>query len=144
MRVDFSNVDDVQNFVSVPPGTYLCRIAEVRERTTRDGDPSWSFRLMVDEGEYSGRTAAWDSFSWSERGMSRTKHVMTELGFETDGVLDVNSEDLMGRRAYVEVLLEEREDPVTGARQIRPRVPFRGYARVGDSAVPWEGSSGAA
>ncbi len=143
MRIDFSSVEDVDSFVSVPEGTYLCRITEVRERATREGDPRWSFRLMVDDGEYSGRTAAWDGFSWSERGMHRAKHVLSKLGFDTDGVLEVVRDDLVGRKAYVQVQFEEREDPVTGNRQVRPRVPYMGYQSADDQAMPWDSAGSA-
>ena len=39
MRFDFSQVEDYESFVSVPEGTYLCRIAEVQPN-----DPG--FRLV--------------------------------------------------------------------------------------------------
>lgn len=134
MQIDFSKVEDVESFVSVPEGTYLCRISEVRAGTTRDGDPRWSFRLTVDQGEHAGRTAAWDGISLSERGMKRTKHVLSKLGFETAGVVDVDLDDLVDRRAWVRVDFEEREDPISGTRQVRPRVPFLGYRSLDEDA----------
>ena len=56
---------------------------------------------------------------------------------------------LEGRRALVQILYEEREDPISGNRQMRPRVPFRGYARPESEAgadearehLPWEESA---
>ena len=57
MRFDFSQIEDVESFVSIPEGTYLCRVAEVRAGVTRDGSVRWSLRLEVAEGEYAGRTA---------------------------------------------------------------------------------------
>ena len=77
MQVDFSLVDDVESFISVPEGIYLCRIADVREGVTRDGSPRWGIRLEVAEGEYAGRTAAWDGLPWSERGLPRVKQVLS-------------------------------------------------------------------
>ena len=37
MRVDFTEVEDVEEFASVPEGTYLCKVAEVHSSTTREG-----------------------------------------------------------------------------------------------------------
>jgi len=140
MRLDFTNVEDV-SYVSVPEGVYDCQLTDVRERSTRDGSPRWSFRLVVTEGEYAGRTAAWDSVSWTERGMGRAKHVLSKLGFDVTGIVDVDAEDLLGKRARVKIEFEEREDPISGIRSVRPTVPFLGYEALnGDAAgaVPWE------
>ena len=57
MRFDFSQVQDVESFVSIPEGSYPCRVAEVREGLARDGSVRWSLRLEVLDGEYAGRTA---------------------------------------------------------------------------------------
>jgi hypothetical protein len=130
MQYDFSTVEDVQSFVSVPEGTYLCRIAEVRERTTREGAPLWSFRLEVAEGDYAGRTGAWDSLSWSERGLSRVKQVLARLGFDVSGMVNITPDDLLDLQVQAELVIEEREDPVSGRRVERMRVPYMGYEAV--------------
>lgn len=127
MEIDFSQVDDTEDYVSIPEGVYACRVAEVREGYTRDGDRRWGMRLEVTDGEYAGRTAAWDGVSWSERGMQRAKFVLSKLGFDTGGRLELEARDLLGRTAWVEVRVEDRVDPVTGARTRRLRVPFLGY-----------------
>lgn len=134
MKYDFSDVEDVEVFVSVPEGEYLCRVAEVREGVARDESLRWSMRLEVVEGDVSGRTAGWDSITWSERGVHRVKHVLDALGFETDGTLDVDTGELIGRQAFVTFKEEEWEDPQTGRRQVRLGVPFIGY-RPAEEAV---------
>ena len=128
MRFDFSSVDDVETYVFVPEGEHDCRIADVREGTSRDGSVRWSFRLEVLGGEYAGRTAAWDSLTWSERGVYRVKKVLEALGLDVKGELEIEPNDLMNLQARVRVIPEEREDPVTGRRQVRMRVPYLGYA----------------
>ena len=50
MEIDFDARDAISDFISVPAGTYVCRITEVRTGTTRAGDERWSIRLVVDEG----------------------------------------------------------------------------------------------
>jgi hypothetical protein len=130
MEVDFSGVDDVESFLSVPEGRYRCRVGEVREGWTRDGQPRWTFRLEVSHGEYAGRTAAWDGLGWTERGLKRAKHVLAALGFDVGGRLELQPTDLVGHEAWVQVIAEERVDPQTSVRQVRPRVPFLGYEAV--------------
>lgn len=128
MEVDFSDVEEVEDFLSIPEGSYLCRVAEVRQGWTQAGDERWSFRLEVVDGEYAGKTAAWDGVSWGERGRRRAKHVLGCLGFDVAGRVALESNDLVDRRAVVTVVSEERIDPQSGSRQVRPRVPFQGYA----------------
>ena len=127
MRFDFSQIQDVESFVSVPPGTYRCRVADVREGTSRDGSVRWSFRLEVADGEFAGRTGAWDSVTWSERGVHRVQHALAAMGFDTSGVVDLRAHDLVGAEVSATLEAEEREDPLTGRRQLRLRVPYAGY-----------------
>ena len=128
MRFDFSSVDDIDSYVFVPEGEHACRVADVREGTSRDGSVRWSFRLEVLDGEWAGRTAAWDSLTWSERGVYRVKKVLEALGLDVRGELEIQPQDLLNLQARVRVVPEEREDPVTGRRQVRMRVPYLGYA----------------
>ena len=148
MRYDFSSVHDTDTFASVPEGRYRCRVAEVRERSARDGSPMWSFRLEVLDGEWAGRTAAWDSITWSERGIFRVKQVLGAFGCDVSGELEVGPLDLVDMRAQVDVEREEREDPLSGRRQIRNRVPYLGYASAeegpeADELSPAPGAPGA-
>src|SRR5687768_18547364 len=94
---DFGNVADPESYVSVPAGVYRVRIAEVRVGSTRDGAERWALRLEVAEGEYAGRTAAWDGLVWNDRGLPRVKYVLARLGFDTGGRIALDSEDLRGR-----------------------------------------------
>ena len=128
MRFDFSSVDDVESYIHVPEGVHNCRVAEVRDGRARDGSVRWSYRLEVLDGEWAGRTAAWDSLTWSERGIYRVKKVLAALGLDTKGVVEIEPNDLVGLRTRVRVEPEEREDPLTGQRQVRMRVPYLGYA----------------
>lgn len=130
MKLDFSNVEDAESFVSIPEGTYVCRIAEVRLGITREGSPRWGLRLEVAEGEYAGRTAAWDSLIFSERGLPRVKQVLARFGFDVSGTVELQPDDLVDLKARAQCLLEEYEDKLTGRRQTRLRVPYLGYESV--------------
>jgi hypothetical protein len=125
-------VDDVDSYVFVPEGEHNCRVADVREGTSRDGSVRWSLRLEVLDGEWAGRTAAWDSLTWSERGVYRVKKVLEALGLDVKGELEIEPADLLNLQARVRVIPEEREDPVTGRKQVRMRVPYLGYAPLAE------------
>ncbi|MCP3918927.1 MAG: hypothetical protein GY711_25555 [bacterium] len=130
MRYDYSGVSDPESFVSVPGGTYPCRIAEVRPGRARDGSEQWSFRLEVLSGDYAGRTAAWDSLTWSERGVVRVKLVLAVFGFDVDGELDIQPQDLEQVSVIAQIQEEAWEDPNTGRRLERMRVPYEGYTAL--------------
>ena len=132
MKIDFSAIEDVESYVSVPEGTYLCRIAEVREGLTREGHPRWAFRLEVDGGDHAGRTAAWDALILSPRGLPRAKTVLARMGFDVSGPLSIESNDLLQRRVRAELQREEHEHPDTGRRLSRLIVPYMGYQPLED------------
>lgn len=127
MQYDFSRIDDIDSFISIPEGRYACRVAEVREGVSRDGSPRWSLRLEVAVGDYAGRTAGWDSLTWSERGIRRVKHVLDALGLDVSGQVEIVPTDLLGREVLATFQSEEREDAFTGRRVLRLRVPYAGY-----------------
>ncbi|MCK5942098.1 MAG: hypothetical protein KAI24_09030 [Planctomycetes bacterium] len=131
MEIDFDAKDSVSDFVSVPAGTYLCRITEVRTGLTRGGDERWSLRLVVAEGQHVGKQAAWDSLVFSTRGRSRARMVLQALGMPTRGKVDIQPDDLQGRTALVTVRPTEYEAP-SGQVVRRNEVPYDGY-RPGDA-----------
>lgn len=138
MEYDLSDVDDPRDYTSIPPGTYRVRIAEVRVGHTQEGVERWGLRLDVIEGDYAGRTAAWDGISWGERGKARTKFVLSQLGYETDGVVRIEPQELQGKAAVVSLQREEREDPLSGQRVVRLKVPYLGWER--EDALPSNGA----
>ena len=89
---------------------------------------------------HAGKLAAVDGISLSPRAMSHAKHVLDKLGFDVSGEVELTPESLDGRRVQVQIVLEEREDPATGRRQVRNRVPYRGYESADSEAepVPWD------
>lgn len=125
--------DEAADFVSVPPGIYVCTVAEVTDARTRGGDVRWSMRLVVAEGEFRGRIAAWDSLVFSERGRHRARHVLGSLGLPNRGRIELEPEDLVGRRALVEVRPAEYEHPDTGRRVRRNEVPYDGFQPLPDA-----------
>lgn len=131
MRIDLTDVNDTEDFASLPQGWYTVKVEEVREGRTRDGDCRWGLKLVVTTGPFAGRIAAWDGLVWSDRGSSRAKRLLTALAFDGPGEIEVEPHDLLGRSMDVELVPEEWENPVTGRRQRRNTVPYDGFASAG-------------
>lgn len=134
MELDFTDTDELRDFVTVPEGTYLCRVALVQPGTTRNGDTRWGLRLVVAEGDFVGRQAAWDGLVFSDRGMPRARQLLSALGIPCNGRVEIEPADLVGRTVLVAVRAQESEDPVSGQRVRRNEVPYDGYRPATDVA----------
>lgn len=134
MEIDFDQQDQVSDFVTVPEGTYLCRVAEVRQGVTRAGDERWSLRLVVAEGQHVGKQAAWDGLVFSTRGRSRARMVLHALGLPSSGRVQIEPNDLEGRTALVEVRPTEYESPAGNVVR-RNEVPYDGYRQSEDDSA---------
>lgn len=129
MEIDFDAKDAISDFISVPPGTYLCRITEVRTGTTRAGDERWSVRLVVAEGMHVGKQAAWDGLVFSTRGRARARTILQAFGLPAKGKVQLQPADLEGCTALVEVRPSEYESQ-SGQIVRRNEVPYDGYRPV--------------
>ena len=130
MKYDFDGVQETISLRSVPSGVHVCVISEVREGLSRDGSPRWSMKLEVAQGEHAGHHAAWDSITWSDRGIYRVRSVLSVLGFKVEGELEVVPKDLVGEQARVRVVEEVYDDPVLGNRREQLVVPYNGWAAL--------------
>ena len=129
MHIELSpDSGELRDYVTVPAGTYVCTVAEANVGTTRSGDPRWGLRLVVAEGEFVGRQAAWDGIVFSERGKPRVRLILRAFGLPHTGRVDIEPQDLVGRRALVQVGPKEWHDERTGTTIRRNEVPFDGYA----------------
>ncbi len=129
MEIDFDAEDRVADYVTVPAGTYVCRIAEIRPGTTRAGDERWALRLVVAEGQHVGKQAAWDSLVFSTRGRTRARMVLQALGLPATGKVQIEPGDLEGRTAMVEIRPAEYQSP-GGDVVRRNEVPYDGFRSV--------------
>ncbi|MBI2192060.1 MAG: DUF669 domain-containing protein [Planctomycetes bacterium] len=127
-RIDFNNVDDVQDFSPLPDGKYLCRVAEVEEAATQYGDEMWKLRFVVESGPHRGRYI-FDNMVFSDAAMKRVKLICSRLGLDISRELDLTPALIKGRSCYVAVETEEYEDQEGNAKK-RNVVPFAGYERA--------------
>ncbi len=137
MRINLDNEPgESQDFVTIAAGTYLCNISEIRERKTKNGDDLWALRLIVAEGEFTGRHAAWDNLVFSERGLSRVRRVLEALDLPHKGQVDLDIADIVNKYAFVRIRPVEFTHPHSGQTIKRNEVHYDGYAPVPEGFVP--------
>ncbi len=94
-RIDFSQVDDIQDFSPLPAGKYLCRLVGVEEASTQHGDEMWKLRFEVLKGPYAGRLI-FDNFVFSDAALKRAKLIWSRLGLDVSKELDLTPETIKG------------------------------------------------
>lgn len=138
LKVDFSRVDDLQDFSPLPDGKYLCRLSEIEEAITRYGDDLWKLKFEVVKGEFTGRFI-FDNMVLSKAALKRAKFICSKLGINVTGECELTPELLKSRRCYISVLTEGYED-AEGRIKKRNTVPFAGYEYAGDEEATEETS----
>ena len=133
-KIDFSKIEDVQDFTPLPDGKYICQLTEIEEATTQYDDEMWKLRFEVIEGKFIGRLV-FDNLVFSEAAMKRAKLICSRLGLDVSGELDITPKLLEGRKCVVSVVTEEYED-VEGNTKRRNIIPFAGYDRISDAGSP--------
>ena len=132
-RIDFSKIDDVQDFSPIPAGTYQVKVADVEETTTQNGDPMWKMVLQVTKGEHEGRRL-FDNLVFTERALSRVKLVCSSLGADVIGAVDLTPDMLLGKECQATTIVEDYLDN-EGTTKRRNCVPFAGYKPLGSGST---------
>lgn len=133
MEIDFSTVEDAEDFGPVPEGKYHIRVVEIEPRITRAGDPMWNLSLEIQQGDHAGRII-WDSMVLSPNGLKRAKLILSRLGVDVSGKVKLTPELIMDREAIVDTAHEEYEDR-DGKPRKKSKVTFAGYERYTPGAV---------
>ena len=127
-KIDFSHIDDVQDFSPLPDGEDPCRLSEIEEASTHSGDEMWKLKFEVVDGEYTGRYI-FDNLVFSDAALKRVKLVCSRLGMDVSGEIDLTPSLLEGRTCLISTEIEEYEDN-EGRTKRRNTVPFAGYERA--------------
>ena len=132
-KLDFSQIDDVQDFSPIPPGKYLCKLVDVEESKTQNDDEMWNVRFEVIEGEQKGR-AVFDRLVFSQAAIKRVKLICSRLGLDVSGPLNLTPETVKGRTCFLTVQIEEYLDEEENPKK-RNVVPFAGYEKADKAAA---------
>lgn len=119
---DFSAVPD-STFELIPEGSYLVQVNKVEVKFDNAQVEKWTLTLKILEGEFQNKNLL-DFIKWNPTGLKRIKLILSRLGFNVDGKLNVMPEDIEGKVAYICVKVEpDFKDP-----QIqRNKIPYDGY-----------------
>ena len=123
--IDFSRIEDVNDFTPLPEGQYLSRVDDVGITTTKSGDEMWRLRFVVEEGEYAGRYI-FDKLVFSDAALTRVKLICSRLGLDVSGKVELTPELIEGCTCVISVQIEDYEDN-EGETKTRNIVPFKGY-----------------
>ena len=131
-KINFEEIEDVQDFTPIPSGRYLCKLVEVEESKTQYDDEMWNVRFEVIEGEHKGR-AVFDRMIFSQAAIKRVKLICSRLGLDVSGPMNLTPEMVKGKTCYIAVQIEEYLDEGKNAKK-RNVVPFAGYEKADKSA----------
>ena len=126
--IDFSKIEEAHDFTPLPEGKYLCRVLEVEESATQNGDEMYKLRFVVLEGEYTGRIV-FDNLVFSKAALKRAKLICSKLGIDVSGNIEITPELLKNRKCHISVVTEEYEDDAGNIKKLN-RIPFAGYEQA--------------
>jgi len=125
MKLNFTGVPDSDDYSPLPDNDYLIEIASVEERQVSSGD-QWNLKLAIQEPEYPNRHV-FDSLTFSEAGMKRVKLILSRLGFDVSGELEIEPSDLVGIQAYVTLETESYFSEKHGKEMKKNKVTYAGW-----------------
>jgi hypothetical protein len=149
-KVNFAEVPESSSS-TVPDGKYLVEVDRIDEKQTRAKEEMWELWLKIVDGPHKGH-AIKDNITWGHdlkgKAMQRTRLVLSRLGLDVSGELDVQPKMLKGRRAIVKTTIKPWDapqydkdtkepiiDPVTGLQLTKPvdrnTIGFADYESVG-------------
>lgn len=142
-EVPFGEVSDTENFSPIPEGKYLCKIADVKEETTKNGNDVWKITLEVSEGEFKGRKI-FDNLIFTEKAFGRVKKLYSAIGgYDLAQARNCETSDILDQVVLVETCIDSYKDNNGNDRQTN-KVTFAGYESatdpndlIGDNEVPF-------
>ena len=137
-NVDFQNVPDPEPgegktmFEPLPDGQYKAFIKEVREKQGPKG-MYFSIEWMITDGEFRGRKI-WGSIFFTIPSLPRLKIMISRLGFDVSHPMDVTSEVLTGKQAWITLELKSYRN--NNGDEVRTnKITYAGFDPIGEGAV---------
>lgn len=95
---DTTGVQESGDFTPIPKGEYVLRIKKTDEKKNKNGDPMVGVQLIVEEGDYKGRSI-WHNVSFPEKGAKGSgmaKHWLHAIGQPYEGKVKVDPKEWHG------------------------------------------------
>lgn len=106
VEVDFTNTADV-DFELIPPGWYDVLVYDVGLETSQSGMRMFKFEFNLLDMAFAGRKVWLRNTIGAKDNNWYLKRTLNALGYEAEGVVSINTNDLMGREAQVRIEHEE-------------------------------------
>lgn len=109
LNLDFSNVTSRD---PLPEGTYPVSIAKVEQVLSKSsGNPMLKVEFNIEDEAYSGRKV-WANYVLTEAAMWKVQELMKALGLETDAILELDTDDLVGMTCQLKIAQREYEGTI--------------------------------
>ncbi len=120
IKLDFSNVTG-GDYTPIPADDYVVEIEKVENRTAKSGNEMLSLTFNVMEGEYEGRKI-FDLYVLTEKALWKLKDLLVAVGVDTEGMVDLDADDLVGEVFVAKVEIQESPgyDPQNRIKQHKP------------------------
>lgn len=115
INIDFSEVKSIE---PLKEGDYTATIAKAEETTAKSsGNPMIKIEYDVDET----KNKLFDNFVLTQNALWKLKELLGALGYETDDVVDLDINELVGQQVLLRVIQEEYNgDTVNRVKKILP------------------------
>lgn len=109
LNLDFSNV---QSRDPLPEGTYPASIAKVTQVLSKSsGNPMLKVEFNILDEAYSGRKV-WGNYVLTEAAMWKVQELFSALGLDTDAILDIDTDDMVGMTCNLKIAQREYEGDI--------------------------------
>lgn len=137
-RVDFGSIPDANDYTPAPPGTYTAQVIDGIEGESRGGDDMWTLTFKIAAGQYRGKTFK-DRLTWSKAALPRVKLFLRAIGFDVEGVANVDLQEVLGKVVDVDLRIDEFEG-VDGLVKLN-NVTFAGYREASSDVEAFDTSN---
>lgn len=106
IEVDFSDAGDIE-FELIPPGWYDVLVYDVKMGDTSTGMRQFIFELNILDQEHASRKLWLRNTIGAKDKNFYLKKSLSAMGYEAEGVVQIDTGDLMGKEFQVRVMHEE-------------------------------------
>ena len=105
LNLDFSSVPSRE---PLEEGIYSLTISKVEETTSSTGNPMLKVEFNILDEAYSGRKV-WGNYVLTEAAMWKVQELFSALGLDTDAILDIDTDDMVGMTCNLKIAQREYE-----------------------------------
>ena len=123
VRVQWDSINDAV----LPVGQYKFQIVDAEVKITKNNDEMWALKLEVSEGERIG-VKVYDNVTFNKVGLSRVKMLYKCIGYETEGIeeVELETDQIIGKEVIANVDTEKYTDK-NGKEKRKNIIPFDGF-----------------